>query len=497
METKVLSFDHNARSIMLLEPKPSVYFFEFQSCSREVLLIFFLQATSPGLLITSLFNSGISSMPNGLPTTISQASSSYDHQNSTISLVVTLTRDSTVTNSIPAFEVDKVTLNATKSKTATTFELSTDIKINADADSTLSPATLSATISYKGSQWLFKGHLESFQLGILFSHFPTGRQNAATDLLGKIDVTTLDVTYTYSDKGAASSFLITGTISFGELELRHYYQYTSADVKDQTKSAAAQIQAEGSEGSKKDAAALKGKEVISQAEFDKAKKAGKTTAWTFYAYLGASADAQSATVGSVIGSFDSGLSDYLPGFVSSTLVTPADPTSGDVPVIVYMEEVPETGLFFVAHVHLGDVTMTLVQLSDKVDKPTEASGKLPPVKSGSIQPKRILRIGISKLPLVDKIPLVNQLPQPFDDLEHMWVTYPAPTDKPNAPEDRKLGFSAAEIGTINDTLSPLRTSLKSSSRRAAPGKTQTARVNLRHQILVRLMWRSLQGSTLW
>ena len=424
-------------------------------CAPKILLIFdttSVQATSTGVLITSLFNSGISSMPNGLPTTITQASITYDHDgpNPTISLVATLTRDSTVTNSVPAFEIDKVTLNATKSTNATTFELLTDIKINPDADSTLSPATLSATISYKESQWLFKGHLESFQLGILFSHFPTGWQNAATDVLGQIDVTTLDVMYTYSAKGAASSFLITGTILFGELELRLYYQYTSADVKDQKESAAAQIQSEGSDESKKDAAALKGKQVITQEEFV---KAGKKTAWTFYAYLGASADAQSATIGSVIDSFDNGLSDYLPGFVSSTPVTPADPASGDVPIMVYMEEIPDKGLLFVAHVHLGDVTLTLVQFSDKVDdKPTETSAKLPPVKSGSIQPKRILRIGISKLPLIDKIPLVNQLPQPFDDLEYMWVTYPAPTDKPDAPEDRTLGFSAAEIGTINDRL---------------------------------------------
>ena len=411
------------------------------------------QATSPGVNITSLFGSGPSGMPSGLPDTITQASISYDHPNKTIRLIATLTRANTVKNSVPAFEIDKVTLNATKSENAPTFELSTDIKINPDAGSTLSPATLSATISYKDEQWLFKGHLESFQLGILFSHFPKGWQNAAIDLLGNINVTTLDVTYTYGAAGGASSFLITGTILLGELELRLYYQYTSGDVTDQANSsAAALVHAEKSAESKKDAIALGGKAVISKEELEKAPTGtdGNKTAWTFYAYLGASADAQNATIGSVIDSISSGLSDYLPGFVSSTPVTPADPASGDVPVMVYLEEIPDTGLFFVAHVHLGDVTLTLVQLSDKADAPTDTSGKLPTAKSGSTQPKRILRIGISKLPLIDKIPLVNQLPQPFDDLEYVWVTYPA--DKPDASEDRKLGFSAAEIGTINERL---------------------------------------------
>ena len=414
-----------------------------------------VDTTSPGVLITSLFNSGISSMPNGLPTRISQAAISYDRSDPTnkiISFVASLTRDpdDVVSNSVPAFEIDKVTFNAAKSGSeAATFSLSTDVKINPGGDSTLTPATLSATIQYKDG-WLFKGSLQSFQLGLLFSHFPDGYQNAATDLLGNIDVESLDITYTYTDGGSASSFLITGAISFGELELRLYYQYTSNQV-DQTKSAAAIVQASADEASTKDKNALGDKVVIGKDAF---KDPNTKTAWTFYAYLGATADAQSATIGSILDSFDDGLSKYLPGFVSSTPVTPADPASGDVPVMIYMQETPDTGLIFVAHVHLGDVSLTFVQLSDKKDSaPSQSgSGGLPPVAPGSTQPKRIVRIGISKLPLVDQIPIVNKLPQPFDDLEYIWVTYPAPAAKAEDPEDRTLGFSVLEIASINDVL---------------------------------------------
>lgn len=38
--------------------------------------------------------------------------------------------------------------------------------------------------------------------------------------------------------------------------------------------------------------------------------------------------------------------------------------------------------------------------------------------------KSILRISADQIPLLDKIPLVNELPQPFDNLMYLWVGDP-------------------------------------------------------------------------
>jgi hypothetical protein len=42
--------------------------------------------------------------------------------------------------------------------------------------------------------------------------------------------------------------------------------------------------------------------------------------------------------------------------------------------------------------------------------------------------KQILRISADQIPMLDKVPLVNQLPQPFDHLIYMWVDDPDQTD---------------------------------------------------------------------
>jgi hypothetical protein len=43
--------------------------------------------------------------------------------------------------------------------------------------------------------------------------------------------------------------------------------------------------------------------------------------------------------------------------------------------------------------------------------------------AGPNQPaKRILRVLVDKIPLVQDIPVIDEIPQPFDDLEYMWVS---------------------------------------------------------------------------
>lgn len=55
------------------------------------------------------------------------------------------------------------------------------------------------------------------------------------------------------------------------------------------------------------------------------------------------------------------------------------------------------------------------------------------------QTKRMLRFSVSKIPLIEKIPLLDTLPQPFDKLEYYWV---------NGPQ----GFLRSEVEALNTEL---------------------------------------------
>jgi hypothetical protein len=63
------------------------------------------------------------------------------------------------------------------------------------------------------------------------------------------------------------------------------------------------------------------------------------------------------------------------------------------------------------------------------------------------KPKRILRISVATLPTASKIPLVNELPQPFDTLEYMWVSAPAPGK--DGKEDPGAGYTTKEVDELN------------------------------------------------
>lgn len=385
---------------------------------------------STGLPIETLWGGSVGSLPNGMPDLITQAAIEYnrvDPSNPIFSLSAVITRGNSAVaaNKVPAFEIDMFTVNFVKS-TATTLSLSTNITINGAPSSNLPPATLTASIRFSSTQgWSLQAHLESFRLGLLFSHFPSSFQNAATSLIGKLDVEFVDIAYTYdAASGAVSSFLISGAISLGQLELRLFYQYSA--LADQSKSAAALGVTSA------DTTALGSGAVLSG---DGSTATGPL--WKFQAYLG-STSTQQSTIGSILESIDAGLSKYLPSFVNNTTVQPA--SGNDAPVKIEVTQTKVNGvdvLFFVAHLHLGDATISFIQLNDD---------------SGTSPPKRILRVSVSTLPLVAKIPLVNQLPQPFDDLEYVWALYPAANASDGAPESSTTGFSPQEMSDINAAL---------------------------------------------
>jgi hypothetical protein len=82
-------------------------------------------------------------------------------------------------------------------------------------------------------------------------------------------------------------------------------------------------------------------------------------------------------------------------------------------------------LFFAFHVVIDDhFKLSMVQV-------TSADGS---------QTKRVIRFSVDKIPLIPKVPLLEKLPQPFDELEYMWV------------DSEGDGWKEAEVKEINKSI---------------------------------------------
>jgi hypothetical protein len=406
--------------------------------------------TDPGpLKITSLLGGAFTSLPNGLPDNISEAWVEYTHTetDNQIRIFGSITSDSSASASqnVPAIDIQVVSLAAQITKKSKTdpvepvVNVSTTIQLNAKYASGIPPAVLNASLNYDSGDWIFHGRLENFQLSVLSSHFPAGVEQAFDDVLGKFLVRFVDITYTYektdSSPGktgrSASSFFISGAIDFGGLELNLAYQYISSATS-ANGSAGAIVQNNAGSG-----------EILPQGQEPKpAPPQGTAATWQFDAWLGA-VPGTTATVGSVLDSIDSSISSLLPAFVTSTPIPSA--TADTPPISIEVKTLQDasgnaTGMGFRAWVHLGDIAMTFIQKSERVGTATSSTTTTTPTQTPV---KRILRISVATLPTAQKIPLVNELPQPFDTLEYMWVS---------TPDAGPAGLTTAEVTDFNNNL---------------------------------------------
>lgn len=74
--------------------------------------------------------------------------------------------------------------------------------------------------------WWVQGHVRDLNFGVLAGFMDTKKNvgDAALDILGKLTLGEMDVLFTYSKDKQPASFLVTGTITLGALELRLFYQ---------------------------------------------------------------------------------------------------------------------------------------------------------------------------------------------------------------------------------------------------------------------------------
>ena len=271
-------------------------------------------------------------------------------------------------------------------------------------DSEIDPASLQLSLKYNnssnfGSDWILEGSIENLSVALLADYFDNSCREGAMKVLGNLTLRSLDMIYTYASP-SPSSFLITAILELGELELDMSYQYVSALNKGKS---AAQIK-----------------------WGDTPPVSAPTTLWAFEASL--RVNSPSATIASVAESIVPGSAVKLPNFVGQISVAPQyDPTNS--PIKLRYSGDDAGGSILTVWVSIESFNLTFIQY------------RTPGGNHGAN--KKILRISVDQIPLLDKVPLVNQLPQPFDHLIYLWV---------EDDDNTTGGFTRALLSGINNNL---------------------------------------------
>lgn len=327
----------------------------------------------------------VKSLPAGFPTTIAEASITYRaSEPKFLSLSAKLVQGTGSAKDVPVpcpFSWKELDVRVARSVGA-----SSGFSFNASANFTLShegysPANLGVTVDYQSSpqkEWIVAAFAQNLSCGLLTSFFDPEFRDPMNLIVGNLTIASLMVVYTHK-AGAATSFLFTGTILFGDLQLNMFYQYASAQAGADT--AAQRAINSTDQTTPKPPSAVQGDNWSFECDL---KEVGKT-----------------ATVGVVFSSITGQPETDLPQFVAQITIPPAQ---GRELISLKVTKTPDKQLMFAMRVNINTVSFRFIQIISK-GKPA----------------KRILIVSVGKLPTIDGIPLIGQLPQPFDRLEYMWV----------------------------------------------------------------------------
>ncbi|KAK4212056.1 hypothetical protein QBC37DRAFT_288866 [Rhypophila decipiens] len=382
------------------------------------------------ILLSDLFPEA-GSLPAAIPNAISVARLSYastkDPAQSILGLQATLVRASVRKTDVPSAELaaepdvpcpftwDSLAVYAQRKVSSFAFGASTSFTLNPrkEDESKYMPASLSLQVDYDDGAWRVQGRVQDLNFGVLagFMDKDNNVGDAAIDILGKLTLTELDVLFTYSKNKQPASFLITGTITLGALELRLFYQYVGAGTEAELGKPAADSAAKRKPGDPEAIKPIKGR-----------------PQWQLRAYLGAAAG-KKATLGEIIDSIagEGEGSDVIPEFVKGIEIAPAADGAGSA-VSLEVSKDKSGAAVFVLNVNVLGVKFSYMQIGNR--NPPPSTGTTTPAlpatgTAGALtspQTTRILRITVDKLPLIKDIPLVGTLGQPFDKLLYLYVS---------------------------------------------------------------------------
>ncbi|KAI1610919.1 hypothetical protein EDD36DRAFT_306992 [Exophiala viscosa] len=379
----------------------------------------------PGTWDLSQLSSKVSSLPPGLPTQFQEANVVLNMNDpKSLSFTAILGPRTPPMAAAPptvpwpsTFEWDTVNLQTSTASNSFSCSLSTTFTLNPsplakDAD----PAHIGISVDYNNGDWLLSGYAQNLNCGNLADCFEAGYQNAMADLLGKITIAELDLTYAYDKQNSASSFLFMGIITLGELQLRLVYQYASSQAGSDT--AAKKV--------------LTGEDAKLALDTVSPKDGKVTSNWSFECDLEASAP--NATVRHILDSIVDDAADNLPDFIANILIP-----QGDGRDLVTIKVGKKGGaqaddgsalnkgtsnIMFVLRIMIDSFALFMIQVSNPD----------PTVKS-----KRMLRFAVESLIIPVDFPLVGKPPLPFDELEYVWV-------------NQGDGFTESDVQSLNDNM---------------------------------------------
>jgi hypothetical protein len=245
----------------------------------------------------------------------------------------------------------------------------------------------------QASQWSMYASARNLSVRLISSFLDPDVQDGAMAVLGKLNLSLLSVEYTFSGKQPAS-FMMVGILKLGDLELDLSYSSHTSGQND------------------------------SMGAFKAVLRAGSPN----------------STIASIAESIVTGAGDKLPDFVGSIPVTAAS-APGASPVCLLEMQSDKTSdgraTLLTVWLSIGGFSLTFMQYRTRAKLSTESVLK------------RYLRISVDQIPMMDKIPLIGNMPQPFDHLEYVWVEDESSKLTGAAKVDStRLGFTKDDLDTI-------------------------------------------------
>ncbi|KAL8916682.1 MAG: hypothetical protein Q9208_008382 [Pyrenodesmia sp. 3 TL-2023] len=292
----------------------------------------------------------------------------------------------------------------------TSIQLSSEMTFKSEDFSP--PSKLYVDIAYRSSgSWLLHGQANDIPLGSLGGFFAPSVRTSAMRLLGGLTLWTLEMLYTYDSSGEATSFFISAALVLGELELDLSYEFASTRLP-QSDNSAAQI------------AKTEGVNLSDKAEL---RPLATEASWKFEAVLGAASPSTDA--GKILDSLVPKASSVLPPFVRNIPVGAA--SSGDAAVKLLLHGTSAATILAIS-ITIGDISLTFVNF----------------VAASSGSKKTILRISVDELAVARNVPVIKDLPQPFDSMLYLWLD-------DEETDLAKAGLFEQELHDVNEALADL------------------------------------------
>ncbi|KAK6338566.1 hypothetical protein TWF730_002629 [Orbilia blumenaviensis] len=248
-------------------------------------------------------------------------------------------------------------------------------------------ANFGVQIEKKNSSWLLQGYINGLTGDLLYSLFDDDCNTEVASFLKNITMS-INMAYLYGPQGRGSSFAIKGSLGIGEFELGYRYIHNGSTVNDP-----------------------------------------KRPRWSFDASL--SVTSNKCTLKSIMASIvGDDLADALPGFLGDIVILPSGKTELTSLRIVKRQKC----LVVALRLHLADgASVHFYQIQ---------ASKTGPTDKNTYDAKRIVLFSLDSLPKIPDIPLIGELPQPFDALDFSWVS----------SSGKSEGFTRAEVEELKAAL---------------------------------------------